>query len=236
MSELERNIDAEEIAHFDEVAGDWWNLKGPYRTLHEFNPFRIDFIASVRTLRGARALDVGCGGGILSEGLAARGASVTGLDVSRKLLEVAREHAAARGRGIEYVEGTVEEFAESGQEGFDLITCIELIEHVPDPASVIDACARLLGPGGDLILSSINRTPKAYLVAIVGAEHLLHLLPRGTHQYERFVRPSEASRWLRASGLDICEIAGFTYSPLTNRFRRTSRSDVNYFIHARRSC
>lgn len=225
------NVDAEEVARFESLAADWWDPDGSFRTLHAINPVRLVFIDSAVDLRGRRVLDIGCGGGLLSEAMAARGAHVTGIDPGKTAIRSAREHLA--GRDVEYHACTLEKFAENNPGPFDIITCMELLEHVPDPDALVARTASLLKPGGHLFLATINRNPQSWLTAVVGAEYLLRLLPRGTHDYARFIRPSELAAWLRQAGFRVVTINGMQYLPLLNRAFLTRRPAVNYLIHAR---
>jgi 2-polyprenyl-6-hydroxyphenyl methylase/3-demethylubiquinone-9 3-methyltransferase len=235
MSAAPANADAAELGRFAALAARWWDPEGPLRPLHAINPPRLAFIAARVRLRGVRACDVGCGGGLLSEALAAEGAEVLGIDLSPELTEVARLHAQERGLAVEYREIAAEALAAERPGSFSLVTCMELIEHVPDPIGLIRALATLLAPGGDLFLSTIARTPRAFLLAIVAAEHLLGLLPRGTHRYERFVRPSELCRWLRAAGLEVASVSGVEWRPWWREARLCGDLSVNYLVHARKT-
>lgn len=229
------NADPKELQHFEAVAGNWWDQDGPLKTLHGMNPLRLQFIQERISLTGLRVLDVGCGGGILAESLARAGAQVTAIDLAHEALLVARLHAAETGLSIEYCETSVEDLArDTTREPFDVITCLEMLEHVPDPASVIKACAPLLKPGGPIFFSTINRTPKAWLTAVVGAEYLLNILPRGTHEYARFIRPSELAGWTRAAGLGPLTVRGVRYIPFMEHYSLTRSVDVNYLACARR--
>jgi 2-polyprenyl-6-hydroxyphenyl methylase/3-demethylubiquinone-9 3-methyltransferase len=220
------NVDQAELEKFSSLAHRWWDPAGEFRPLHEINPLRLEWIARHASLEGARVLDVGCGGGILTEAMARRGAQVTGIDLSDKALRVAELHLHESGLAVRYEKAAVEDL--SGE--FDLVTCMELLEHVPDPASMVAACARLVRPGGRVFFSTINRNPKAYLFAVVGAEYVLGLLPKGTHDYQRFIKPSELSRWTRAAGLRTEELVGMTYNPITRRYRLGADCDVNYLM------
>jgi len=224
------NVDPAELAKFEELAHRWWDPAGEFRPLHDINPLRLEWIAAHCSLDGAAVLDVGCGGGILAEAMARRGARVTGIDLSEKALRVAQLHLHESKLDIRYEKSAVEDF---GGE-FDVVTCMELLEHVPDPASMVAACARLTRPGGQVFFSTINRNPKAYLFAVVGAEYVLGLLPKGTHDYMRFIKPSELSRWTRASGLRTDEIIGMSYNPITRRYRLGGNCDVNYLVRLTR--
>ena len=220
------NVDQAEIDKFSALAHRWWDPQGEFRPLHEINPLRLEWIAGHAGLAGASVLDVGCGGGILAEALARRGAKVTGIDLSEKALRVAELHLHESKLDIRYQKVSVEDC--TGE--FDVVTCMELLEHVPDPQRMVAACARLVRPGGRVFFSTINRNAKAYLFAVVGAEYVLGLLPRGTHDYQRFIKPSELSRWSRAAGLAVEELKGMTYNPLTRRYRLGEDCDVNYLI------
>ena len=220
------NVDQAELEKFSSLAHRWWDPAGEFRPLHEINPLRLEWIARHASLEGARVLDVGCGGGILAEAMARRGAQVIGIDLSAKALRVAELHLHESGLSVRYETAAVEDV--SGE--FDVVTCMELLEHVPQPASMVSACARLVRPGGRVFFSTINRNPKAYLFAVVGAEYVLGLLPKGTHDYQRFIKPSELSRWTRAAGLRTEELIGMTYNPVTRRYRLGADCDVNYLV------
>jgi 2-polyprenyl-6-hydroxyphenyl methylase/3-demethylubiquinone-9 3-methyltransferase len=226
------NVDSVEIAKFEALARRWWDLEGEFRPLHDINPLRLNYIEKKASLAGRKLLDVGCGGGILSEGLCYRGATVTGIDMGEAPLQVARLHALESDLDIAYIKTTVEEYAESHPGEFDIITCLEMLEHVPSPDSVIASCKKLLKPGGNLFLSTINRNPKAYLSAIIGAEYVLQLLPKGTHDFAKLIRPSELARWIRQSGLELMDITGMTFNPITRVYRLAPDTDVNYLVHA----
>ncbi|WP_275287624.1 bifunctional 2-polyprenyl-6-hydroxyphenol methylase/3-demethylubiquinol 3-O-methyltransferase UbiG [Halomonas elongata] len=229
------NVDEAEIAKFEALADRWWDPTGEFKPLHDINPLRLDFIDARAGLAERRVIDVGCGGGILAEAMAHRGAWVTGIDLGEAPLAVARRHAEQSGVDVDYRRISVEEMAEQHPGEFDVVTCLEMLEHVPDPASVVRACARLAKPGGQLVFSTINRHPKAYALAVIGAEYLLRMLPRGTHDYARFIRPSELAAWSRDAGLEIREQKGLTYQPLTRRYRLSSNDvSVNYLMHCRR--
>lgn len=229
-----KNIDTREKAKFDALASSWWDPDGTFKTLHDINPIRLQYIKRHVSLEGKNVLDIGCGGGILSEVLVKEGARVTGLDISESLLDIARLHSQQSNLDICYCNATAEEYALKSNRAFDVITCMELLEHVPDPQSIIKACAVLLKPDGQAFFSTINRTLKAYLYAVLGAEHLLHLLPVGTHDYSRFIRPSEIDSWCQKNGLRITDIAGISYLPFINRFTINKDPGVNYLIHCRR--
>ena len=228
------NIDPGEVAKFDDLAHRWWDPHGEFRPLHEINPLRLDYVERRAPLGDARVLDVGCGGGILAESMARRGARVTGIDMAQAPLEVARMHLHESGLEVDYRQVPVEELAQEMPGSFDVVTCMEMLEHVPDPASVVHACARLVRPGGQVFFSTINRNPKSFLHAIVGAEYVLGLLPRGTHEYARFIRPSELTRWARAAGLDTRHLAGLGYNPVTREYRLDDDVRVNYLMHTMR--
>ena len=246
---MSTNVNPAETSKFDKLAGRWWDKNGESRPLHDLNPARLNYIADRVVINGARVLDVGCGGGILSEALAVAGANVTGIDLAPRVLEVARLHLHETGVHVDYREISVEALAAEmtapahpapaavaqpcpSPGAFDAITCMEMLEHVPDPASVLQACATLLRPGGRLFVSTLNRTPAAFALAIVGAEYVARLLPKGTHQYRDFIRPSELAAWLRASGLQLEDVSGLLYEPWRNAARLSSRTDVNYLACA----
>ena len=222
------NVDQEEIAKFEKLAARWWDPNSEFKPLHDINPLRLDYIDSLAKLRGKRVLDVGYGGGLLSEAMARRGAEVTGIDMGKAPLNVARLHRLESNLEIDYRQATPEQLAEEEPGGFDIVTCLEMLEHVPDPAAVIAACARLIRDDGRVFLSTINRNPKAYLFAVVGAEYLLKLLPRGTHEYGKFIRPSEMEGWARHAGLRIIDLTGMSYNPLTREYRLGRDVSVNY--------
>lgn len=228
------NIDHAEVAKFDEAAARWWDREGEFKPLHDINPLRLRFIQDRVSLHGKRVVDIGCGGGILTESLRLQGADVVGIDAGEGPLKVAKLHLFESGLDIDYRHCTAEELAASEPNSFDVVTCMEMLEHVPDPASVISACATLVKPGGRLFFSTINRNPKAYLLAVIGAEYLLNMLPKGTHDYSKFIKPSELDRWLRAAGLDLGELKGITYHPLTRHFKVTNDIDVNYLAYAQK--
>ena len=229
------NIDHQEIATFEAQAENWWDLEGAFKTLHDINPLRLKFITDAVTLSDKQVIDVGCGGGILSEGMAKQGACVTGIDMAEKALVTAREHAELQHLNVTYEYATVEEKANTMSKHFDIVTCMELLEHVPDPVSIIKACSDLVKPGGHLFFSTINRNLKSYLFAILGAEYLLKLLPKGVHTYEKFIKPSELASWLRSFDLNIIEMAGITYHPITKQYSLTNKTDVNYLIHCQQN-
>jgi 2-polyprenyl-6-hydroxyphenyl methylase/3-demethylubiquinone-9 3-methyltransferase len=227
--------DPAEIARFDATAQRWWDPQGEFRPLHVLNPVRLAYVDSRASLRGKRALDVGCGGGLLSEAMAKAGANVTGIDLGTTTLQVAELHALESGVSVRYICESAETHAATNPGAYDVVTCMEMLEHVPEPQSVMRALHTLVKPGGDVFVSTINRNLKAYLLAIVGAEYVLRLLERGTHTYERFIRPSELSRWARTAGLDVVDIAGLEYDPLREIAKQSTNVDVNYMMHLRRS-
>jgi 2-polyprenyl-6-hydroxyphenyl methylase/3-demethylubiquinone-9 3-methyltransferase len=228
---MTNNVDPAEIAKFSDLAHQWWNPSGDFRPLHEINPLRLDFIDARVGLPGKTVLDVGCGGGILAESMALRGAQVTGIDLADKPLMVARLHLAESGNKVDYRKIAAEALAAELPQHFDTVTCMEMLEHVPDPASTVAACAALAKPGGDVFFSTINRNPKSYLFAIVGAEYLLRLLPRGTHDYAKFIKPSELATLCRQAGLEIQSVTGMSYNPLTKVYALGDDTDVNYLVH-----
>lgn len=229
------NADPQELDKFGELAHRWWDPDGEFRPLHQINPLRLDWIAGQARLPGARVLDVGCGGGILAESMARRGAQVLGIDLSTKPLKVAQLHALeAQVEQLDYREVSAEALAEEQPGAFDVVTCMEMLEHVPDPASVVRACHRLVKPGGHVFFSTLNRNAKAFLLAIVGAEYLLKMLPKGTHEYARFIRPSELAEFCRAAGLSVSEFKGMSYNPITRVYSLGSDTDVNYLVACRR--
>lgn len=230
----EGNFSQVELDKFNELAHRWWDPQGPQKALHALNPVRLGYVAERVPLAGARVLDVGCGGGLLSEAMAAAGAEVTAIDLAPDLLKIARLHGLETGIQVDYRPSTVEALAAELPAAFDAVTCMEMLEHVPDPASVLDACARLLKPGGRLFVSTLNRTPAAFALAIVGAEYIARVLPKGTHRYRDFIRPSELGGWLRASGLALEDVSGLAYEPWRNGARISRRTDVNYLACARK--
>lgn len=233
-STARHNIDLAELAKFDSLASRWWDTEGDFKSLHDINPLRLDWIRQHVGLQGARALDIGCGGGILTESMAEAGATVTGIDMAEGPLAVARLHQLESGAEVDYRRSTAEELATSEAGAFEVVTCLEMLEHVPDPSLVIEACAKLVKPGGHVFFSTINRNPKSFLFAIVGAEYLLRLLPRGTHEYDKFIRPSELETWAREAGLTLEASIGMHYNPLTQDFWLGPNVDVNYLMYYRR--
>ena len=234
MTTPSANVDPREIAKFEELAHRWWDPASEFRPLHEINPLRLDYIEARAPLAGRQVLDVGCGGGILAEAMARRGATVVGIDLGEAPLAVARLHALESGIDVDYRAVSAEDLARLEPGHYDLVTCMEMLEHVPDPSSTVEACATLVRTGGDVFFSTINRNPKAFALAIVGAEYVLNLLPRGTHEYARFIRPSELEAWARRAGLEAQDMVGMRYNPLTRRYRLGRDVDVNYILHARK--
>ena len=228
------NADPAELEKFSKLAHRWWDPQGEFRPLHQINPLRLDWIDRHAPLAGKSVLDVGCGGGILTEAMARRGAQVTGIDLSDKALRVAELHLLESGLAVRYEKVMAEEYAAAHAGAFDVVTCMELLEHVPQPESMVAACARLVRPGGQVFFSTINRNPTSYLFAVIGAEYVLKLLPKGTHDYLRFIKPSELSRWSRGAALRPEELIGMTYNPLTQRYRLGSDCDVNYLLRCAR--
>ena len=228
------NFSQVEIDKFDELAHRWWDPAGPQKALHALNPARLGYVADRVTLRGARVLDVGCGGGLLSEAMARAGADVTAIDLAPDLLEIARLHGLESGIRVDYRQTSIEALLAAGEAPYDAITCMEMLEHVPDPASIITTCARLLKPGGGLVVSTLNRTVAAFALAIVGAEYVARLLPKGTHQYRDFIKPSELAAWLRETGFALEDVSGLLYEPWRNAARVGKRTDVNYLACARK--
>ncbi|PKM30316.1 MAG: bifunctional 3-demethylubiquinol 3-O-methyltransferase/2-polyprenyl-6-hydroxyphenol methylase [Gammaproteobacteria bacterium HGW-Gammaproteobacteria-11] len=229
------NVDHAEIAKFEALASRWWDRNSEFKPLHQINPLRTNWIDERVGLAGKTVLDVGCGGGILAEAMALRGASVTGIDMGEAPLAVARLHQLESGVEVDYRQTTAEQLAEEQPGHYDVVTCLEMLEHVPDPSSVIRACATLVKPGGEVFFSTINRNPKSFVFAIVGAEYVLRLLPRGTHEFAKFIKPAELGAWSREAGLDLQDIIGLTYNPLTKVYRLEQNVDVNYMIHTHRS-
>jgi 2-polyprenyl-6-hydroxyphenyl methylase/3-demethylubiquinone-9 3-methyltransferase len=228
------NLDSQEQLKFDAVAPSWWDPEGPFRPLHDLNPARLKYISERADLAHARVLDVGCGGGILAESMATMGANVTAIDVAPRVLEVARLHQLESGVNVDYRHTTVEQLAEEQPGEFDVVTCLEMLEHVPEPASITNAIAQVLRPGGQVFLSTLNRTPEAFVFGIVGAEYIARILPKGTHRYDRFIRPSELCDWLRQAGFSVRDICGLHYNPLLRFVRLGGHVRVNYMVHAER--
>jgi 2-polyprenyl-6-hydroxyphenyl methylase/3-demethylubiquinone-9 3-methyltransferase len=230
------NADPQELAKFSELAHRWWDPESEFRPLHQINPLRLEWIDELASLRGKRALDVGCGGGILAEAMARRAQAVTGIDLAARPLGVARLHALEAGvANVDYLEVSAESLAATAPASYDVVTCMEMLEHVPQPASVVAACATLVRTGGSVFFSTLNRNPKSFLFAIVGAEYVLRLLPRGTHEYARFIRPSELARWCRDGGLSLEASRGMEYNPLTRRYWLSADTSVNYLFACRRA-
>jgi len=229
------NADPNELQKFSDLARRWWDPKSEFKPLHDINPLRLDWIDANVGLAGKKVLDVGCGGGLLSEGMAERGAQVTGIDLSEKALGVARLHLLESGRSVDYRHISAESLAAEMPGSFDVVTCLEMLEHVPDPASTVAACARLVKPGGQVFLSTLNRNPKSYLLAVIGAEYLLQMLPKGTHDYAKFIKPSELARHCKAADLEVAEIIGMTYNPFTQRYSLGRDTSVNYLLRTVRN-
>lgn len=226
------NVEVAEVNKFAELAHQWWDQQGVFKPLHQLNPLRLNYIDSRASLAGKLVLDVGCGGGILSESMAQRGAQVTGIDLAEKSLQVAQLHALEANVQVDYRCVAVEALAQEKPQAFDVVTCMEMLEHVPDPASVVRACAALVKPGGHVFFSTLNRNAKAYLMAVVGAEYVLNLLPKGTHDYSKFIKPSELAAWMRQSGLELQHQTGLTYHPFSKQYALTVDTSVNYMLHA----
>jgi 2-polyprenyl-6-hydroxyphenyl methylase / 3-demethylubiquinone-9 3-methyltransferase len=227
------NVDPQELAKFSDLAHRWWDPESEFKPLHQINPLRLEWIASIASLAGARVVDVGCGGGILAESMAKRGAQVKGIDLAQKPLRVAQLHQLETGvENLDYEEIATETLAAREPGTFDIVTCMEVLEHVPDPAQTVAACARLARPGGQLFFSTINRNLKAYVLAVIGAEYVLRLLPRGTHDYAKFITPSELAQACRSAGLDVRSVIGMTYNPITKVYALGKDTDVNYSLHA----
>jgi 2-polyprenyl-6-hydroxyphenyl methylase / 3-demethylubiquinone-9 3-methyltransferase len=234
MDASSRNADPKELAKFAALAQSWWDPAGPSKPLHDLNPLRLRYVEQAAGLQNARVLDVGCGGGILSEAMARSGARVLGIDLSQAVLEVAELHALEAKQTVEYRSIAAEDLAAEAAGSFDLVTCMEMLEHVPDPAAMLATLAALVKPGGNVIVSTLNRKPVAFAVAIVGAEYIARVLPRGTHEYLKFIRPSELARWGRAAGLTLIDLRGIAYNPLTRAFRLSPNTDINYLAHFKR--
>jgi 2-polyprenyl-6-hydroxyphenyl methylase/3-demethylubiquinone-9 3-methyltransferase len=228
------NVHLHEINKFGSLAERWWDPQGEFRTLHEVNPLRLQFIRDHAKLQGQRLVDVGCGGGILTEGLAKNGADATGIDLSEELIDIAELHSLESGVKAHYRKISAEALAEEQPESFDHVTCMEMLEHVPDPVSIVSACAKMVKPGGMVFFSTLNRKPKAYLLAIVAAEHILKMIPKGTHDYKTFIKPSELSQWARAAGLELQSLVGIEYNPFSKRFSLGKDLDINYIAAFRR--
>lgn len=229
---MNQNYDAQELSKFAALAAHWWDANGELKTLHQVNPLRLGYITKNINLSGKSVLDVGCGGGILAESMAAKGATVTGIDMNKSVIDVAKLHQLESGSHVEYLHTSTEAFAAERPGQYDVVTCMEMLEHVPDPASIIESCSRLLKPDGHIFFSTLNRNPKAYLFAILGAEYLLKLLPKNTHDYAKFIRPSELSTWARRAGLTPREMKGIAYNPFSQVFKLTEDVSVNYLYYA----
>lgn len=226
------NVDAEEIAKFEALAFRWWDIESEFKPLHDINPLRLNFIDQQAGLAGKNVLDIGCGGGILSESMARHGATVKGIDLGEAPLAVARIHAKEENIDIDYQAIAAEDIAQQEPNSYDIVTCMEMLEHVPDPAAIVQACATLVKPGGHVFFSTINRNPKSFLFAIVGAEYVLNLLPKGTHHYEKLIRPSELDHWIRQASLQTNKIIGMNYNPITKTYKLSSDTSVNYIVHS----
>ncbi|MEH0689139.1 bifunctional 2-polyprenyl-6-hydroxyphenol methylase/3-demethylubiquinol 3-O-methyltransferase UbiG [Vibrio cholerae] len=230
-----QNVDPKEIKKFEDMASRWWDLEGEFKPLHQINPLRLQYVLDKASgLFGKRVLDVGCGGGILAESMAKEGAEVTGLDMGKEPLEVARLHALETGTQLTYIQSTIEDHAQTHAQSYDVVTCMEMLEHVPYPLSVVKSCARLVKPGGHVFFSTLNRNIKSYLFAIVGAEKLLKIVPEGTHEHEKFIRPSELIKMIDQTDLTELGITGLHYNPLTDRYRLGTNVDVNYIVHTQK--
>ncbi len=227
MTTTHTNVDPIEVAKFEALATSWWDIEGESKPLHDINPLRLGYIENRCELKGKYAIDVGCGGGILSEALTKKEAHVTGIDMGEMPLNIAKLHALETELTIDYQQMTAEQKAQQSAGKYDVVTCMEMLEHVPDPVSVIKACAQLVKPGGDIFLSTLNRHPKAYLFAVLGAEYIMNMLPKGTHDYQRFIRPSEMANWCRQAGLEVCDITGLSYNPLTKTYTLGDVVEVN---------
>lgn len=235
MNTTHQNADPAELAKFTALAQSWWDPKGPSKPLHELNPLRLRYVQTAVSLQDARVIDVGCGGGILTESMARVGARVLGIDLSQAVLDVAHLHALEAGVALDYRCAAAEEMAQRQPGEYDLVTCMEMLEHVPDPAATLAALAALSKPQGDVIVSTLNRNPLAFAVAIVGAEYVARVLPKGTHEYLKFIKPSELARWGRDAGLELRDLRGITYNPLTRSYRLSTNTDVNYLAHFKRT-
>lgn len=234
MNEDRVNADTAELNKFSELAHKWWDKTSEFKPLHDINPLRLDYINAAVNLNGKRVLDVGCGGGILSESMAHKGAIVTGIDLGEKALKVAQLHSLESGVEVDYRLISAEALATEVQHAYDIVTCLEMLEHVPDPASIVAACAKLVKPGGHVFFSTINRNPKAYLLAVLGAEYILQMLPKGTHDYAKFIKPSELTRFARQTDLSVIDQVGMSYNPITRRYWLNNDVSVNYLIHTQK--
>ena len=230
-----KNLDHDEVNKFDELAAKWWDKDGEFRPLHQINPLRVDFIEERSSMKDKKVLDVGCGGGILAEALSELGANVTGIDASENTIGVAKSHSSSVGSDVIYIQNTIEEFISSHpNEKFDVITCLEMLEHVPSPNEIIKSCSNLLKDDGNIFFSTINRNPRSYLFAVIGAEYILNLLPKGTHDYEKFIKPSELAKWIREADLNSKETIGLSYNPITGNYWLGKDIQVNYMVHAKK--
>ena len=229
-----QNADQNELDKFSQLAHRWWDPESEFKPLHQINPLRLDWIDSHASIAGKKVLDIGCGGGILSESMAVKGAEVTGIDLSSKALAVARLHLMESGNSVEYLEVSAEQLAEQSPASFDVVSCMEMLEHVPNPASTIAACAALVKPGGHVFFSTINRNLKAYLLAVIGAEYVLKMLPKGTHDYAKFIKPSELTRWSKSVELEPSELIGLSYNPITQIYSLGRDTSVNYLLHTKK--
>ena len=234
MTEQTLNFDPQEIAKFEELASRWWDPDSEFKPLHEINPLRLEYIDRRSSLKDKTVVDIGCGGGILAESMALRGANVLGIDMGKAPLSVASLHKLESGAELDYLQITAEELADKEPEKYDVVTCLEMLEHVPDPSSVIAACSKLVKPGGHVFFSTINRNPKSYLFAIVGAEYLMQMLPKGTHDYSKFIKPSELENWARAADLHLRELTGMSYNLLSKKYSLGHDVDVNYLMHTQK--
>ena len=230
-----KNLDHEEVNKFDVLAAKWWDMEGEFKPLHQINPLRVGFIKDRSILEGKKILDVGCGGGILAEALSELGANVTGIDASENTIGVAKSHSKSISSNVRFIQNTIEEFiASNPEEKFDVITCLEMLEHVPSPGEIIKNCSDILKKDGDIFFSTINRNPRSYLFAVIGAEYILNLLPKGTHDYEKFIKPSELAKWIREAGLNSEETIGLSYNPITDNYWLGKDIQVNYMVHAKK--
>ena len=230
-----KNLDHEEVNKFDELAAKWWDMEGEFKPLHQINPLRVGFIKDRSILEGKKILDVGCGGGILAEALSELGANVTGIDASENTIGVAKSHSKSINSNVRFIQNTIEEFiASNPDEKFDVITCLEMLEHVTSPGEIIKNCSDILKKDGDIFFSTINRNPRSYLFAVIGAEYILNLLPKGTHDYEKFIKPSELAKWIREAGLNSEETIGLSYNPITDNYWLGKDIQVNYMVHAKK--
>ena len=231
---MSTNVDENEIAKFEALAYRWWDEESEFKPLHDINPLRLYYINKIVELDGKKVLDIGCGGGILAESMVKKGARVKGIDLGEAPLAVAKIHAKEQNLNIEYDAISAEELAENDPDSYDVVTCMEMLEHVPDPSAIVNACAKLTKPGGDIFFSTINRNPKSFLFAIIGAEYILNLLPKGTHEYEKLIRPSELDRWVRDAKLKTNEIVGMSYNPLKKSYKLSTNTSVNYILHSKK--